>query len=103
MSLGQHMNDASICSDNSGRPSDLSAYHNFESDDQIESIISPSNNQSYLFVIISYRFSELTFTSNKDLHFCNLNIQHILPKLDELRILMANDKCADILRLCEHS
>ena len=29
------------------------------------------------------------------------NIQHILPKLDELRILMANDKCADILGLCE--
>ena len=47
----------------------------------------------------SSNFSELTFTS-KGLHFCNLNIQHILPKIDELRILMTYDKCPDIFGLC---
>ena len=44
--------------------------------------------------------SDLTFSS-KGLHFCNLNIQHIIPKADELRAIMANDKCPDILGLCE--
>lgn len=42
----------------------------------------------------------LTFLS-KGLHLCNLNIRHILPKLDELRINMANEKCPDILGICE--
>ena len=93
------MSDASICSDNSGCPSDLSAYHDFESDVQNESIISPSNNPTCL-SLSHTDYPELTFIS-KGLHFCNLNIQHLLPKLDELRILMTNDKCADILGLCE--
>ena len=44
--------------------------------------------------------TELTFVS-KGLHFCNLNIQHILPKIDELRIIMVFEKCPDILGLCE--
>ena len=48
MSLGQCMSDASICSDNSGCPSDLSAYHDFESDVQNESIISQSKNSTCL-------------------------------------------------------
>ena len=39
--------------------------------------------------------------SSKRLHFCNLNIKHLLPKLDELRIVMVSDKCPDILGLCE--
>ena len=38
---------------------------------------------------------------SKGLHFCNLNIQHIIPKLDELRIVMATENCPDILGLCE--
>ena len=99
MNLGQYISDASICSDNSGCPSDLSAYHDFECVVQNESIISPSNNPTCLSLSHTYS-SELTLTS-KCRHSCNLNIQHILPKLDELRILMANDKCADILGLCE--
>ena len=86
-------------SDNYGCPCDISAYHDFESDVQNESIISQSNNPTCLSLSLT-DYSELTFTS-KGLHFCYLNIQHILPKLDELRILMANDKCADILGLCE--
>lgn len=35
------------------------------------------------------------------MHFCNLNIQHIIPKLDELRIVMATENCPDILGVCE--
>ena len=38
---------------------------------------------------------------SKGLHFCNLNIQHIIPKLDELRIVMATENCPNILGLCE--
>ena len=74
------MNDTSICSDSSGCPNDHSAYHDFESDVQNESIISQSNNPTCL-SLSHTDSSELTFTS-KGLHFCNLNIQHILPKLD---------------------
>ena len=99
MNLGQHLSDACICSDNSGCPSDLSVYNDFESDVLNVSIISSSNSPSCL-SFSHTDSSELTFTS-KGLHLCNLNIQHILPKLDELRILMANDKCADILGLSE--
>lgn len=39
--------------------------------------------------------------SSKGLHMCNLNIRHILPKLDELKILMTSDKSPDIVGLCE--
>ena len=92
ISLGHHMSDAPICSDNSGCPSDLSAYHDLEWKYNFQ--------KSYLFVLISYRYFRINILF-QGLHFCNLNIQHILPKLDELRILMANDKCADILGLCE--
>ena len=38
---------------------------------------------------------------SKGLHFCNLNIRHILPKLDELKILMASEHSPDVLVLCE--
>lgn len=48
----------------------------------------------------NYMYTELTFSS-KGLHFCNLNMQHILPKTEEIRVMMANNKCPDILGLCE--
>ena len=44
--------------------------------------------------------SEFVFCS-KGLHFCNLNIRHIVPKLDELRISMAHENCLDIFGMCE--
>ena len=44
--------------------------------------------------------SDLIFKS-KCLHFCNLNVHHIAPKIDELRISMAHDNCPDILGMCE--
>ena len=37
----------------------------------------------------------------KDTHLCNLNVQHILPKLDELRVLLANRNGPDIFGACE--
>ena len=43
---------------------------------------------------------ELTFES-KGLHFCNFNIQHIVPKIDELRITMAHEHSPDIFGMCE--
>ena len=42
----------------------------------------------------------LNFTS-KGLHMCNLNVQHILPKLDELRVLLADNAGPDIFCACE--
>ena len=33
---------------------------------------------------------------SKGLHFCNLNVHHIVPNMDELRISMAHDHCPDI-------
>lgn len=57
------------------------------------------------FVCLNYETSHtkklhLNYTS-KGMHFCNLNIQHIIPKLDELRIVMATENCPDILGVCE--
>ena len=39
--------------------------------------------------------------SSKGLHSCNLNIRHIIPKLDELRLMIDNGKFPDITGLCE--
>ena len=44
--------------------------------------------------------SEIIFRS-KGLHFCNLNIRHIVPQIDDLRISMAHDNCPDIFGMCE--
>ena len=60
-----------------------------------------SNSISDLSSEIEYNLnSNLTFKS-KGLHFCNLNVHHIVPKIDELRISMAHDNCPDIFGLCE--
>ena len=37
----------------------------------------------------------------KGLHICNLNIRHILPKIDDMKILLSHKKCPDIIGLCE--
>ena len=39
--------------------------------------------------------------ASKGLHICNLNIRHIVPKIDEIRILLSNEKCPGILGMCE--
>ena len=46
------------------------------------------------------KIRELQFSS-KGLHLCNLNIQHILPKLNELRVVMAKNNGPDIFCACE--
>ena len=38
--------------------------------------------------------------SSKGLHLCNLNVRHLVPKIDE-RIVMATEECPDLLELCE--
>ena len=43
---------------------------------------------------------DLTFKS-KGVHFCNLNIRHLVPKLDELRLALAADNGPDIFGICE--
>ena len=43
---------------------------------------------------------DLPFKS-KGLHFCNINICHILPKIDELCIIMANNSSPGVLGVCE--
>ena len=46
------------------------------------------------------KVSDLNFSS-RGLHFCNLNIHHILPKLNELRVIMAYENSPDIFGACE--
>ena len=48
----------------------------------------------------TFALSDLVFTS-KGLHVANLNIRHLPPKVDELRIMLANGRGPDILGLCE--
>lgn len=45
-------------------------------------------------------FIDFAFSS-KGLHISNLNIRHIIPKIDEIRVLLATDNCPDILGMCE--
>ena len=44
--------------------------------------------------------TDLIFRS-RGLHLCNLNIRHLVPKLDELRISMTHNQCPDIFGMCE--
>lgn len=60
-----------------------------------------SNNPTYSSTPTATSKNKELIFAMKGLHFCNLNVQHILPKIDELRLIMANDKCPDILGLCE--
>ena len=48
----------------------------------------------------SGNFTDFEFNS-KGLHISNLNVRHLLPKLDELRIMLASKKGPDIFGLCE--
>ena len=45
-------------------------------------------------------FNDLTFTS-KVLHVTNLNVRHLVTKVDEIRIMLANENGPDILGLGE--
>ena len=50
---------------------------------------------------IEYNLNSNLIFKSKGLHFCNLNVHQIVPKIDELRISMAHDNCPDIFGLCE--
>ena len=45
-------------------------------------------------------FNDLTFTS-KGLRVTNLNVRHLVTKVDEIQIMLANENGPDILGLCE--
>ena len=75
---------------------DLNANICIPNTEQSDSIISPDVSSE----IDPSLSNDLSFKS-KGLHFCNLNIHHIVPKIDELRISMAHDKCPDIFGMCE--
>ncbi|MCG8046530.1 MAG: reverse transcriptase domain-containing protein [Candidatus Thiodiazotropha endolucinida] len=38
---------------------------------------------------------------SKGLHVCNLNVRHILPKIDEIRLIFSCDDSPDIFGICE--
>ena len=46
------------------------------------------------------RDDDLIF-STKGLHICNLNVHHLPPKTDEVRLIMANENGPDIFGFCE--
>ena len=48
----------------------------------------------------SGNFIDFEFNT-KVLHISNLNVRHLLPKLDELRIMLASKNGPDIFGLCE--
>ena len=75
---------------------DLNASICIPNTEQSDSIISPVMSSE----IDPSLSNDLIFKS-KGLHFCNLNVHHIVPKIDELRISMAHDKCPDIFGMCE--
>ena len=39
--------------------------------------------------------------TTKGLHICNLNIRHILPKIDEIRFILSNTNSPDMFGMCE--
>ena len=47
-------------------------------------------------------FIEFDFSS-KGLHICNLNVRHILPKIDDIRIVLSSKQGSDIVGMCEIS
>ena len=68
-----------------------------------------TSNSSYSCAVGATRLSPIRTSSDhldlpfnsKGLHFCNINIRHILPNIDELRIIMANRASPDVLGVCE--
>ena len=94
-----------VTHEDSRRPSDIS----IEDGPRCEKVLNNLNETSCTLTNISNgvyspsqtaNYSDLAFSST-GLQFCNLNSQHIIPKVDELRDIMANNKCPDILGLCE--
>ena len=64
----------------------------------IDSSLSVGSQSS--FCLETDNFIEFAFSS-KWFHVSNLNIRHIVPKIDEIRVLMANENCPDVLGICE--
>lgn len=100
-SLQCECSDAVTTPDDPVRPRTPPAADTSCSSDQNITQNSQTNEPTVLPEITYYnRISDLSFTS-KGLHFCNLNIRHVVSKLDELRVIMANKTCPDVLGICE--
>ena len=72
-------------------------------DDLTNHTINSTNNIDFIQPKSSYEtddFVEFAFSS-KGLNISNLNIRHVIPKVDEISVLMASDNSPDILGLCE--
>ena len=72
-------------------------------DDLANHTINSTNNIDFIQPKSSYEtddFIEFAFSS-KGLNISNLNIRHVIPKIDEISVLMASDNSPDILGLCE--
>ena len=50
--------------------------------------------------INEHSISNLNF-KQRGLHFCNLNIRHLKPKLDDVKLLLRSSNSVDILGICE--
>ena len=48
----------------------------------------------------SDKYNVFDFKS-KGLHKCNLSVRHILPKMDEMRLILSNTNIPDIFGVCE--
>ena len=81
---------------NADQPSVLPENHSSDclTPDSASSYIETSNNS------ISNVHREFTF-HKKGIHVANLNVRHILPKLDELQITLGVENSPDILGICE--
>ena len=86
-----------LCSCNSCKYLDNSASCNTGQNNHIDGIF--DNDDGSISPHLSYE-TEISFHL-KCLQFCNLNIRHIIPNLDELPVVMAKDHCLDILGACE--
>ena len=72
---------------------DISISEHSDSFDVIET--QPSNNDAA-------DKCEIFGFKSKGLHMCNLNVRHILPKIDEIRLTLSNG-IPDVLGICESS
>ena len=80
------------------RTLDLSLDHNFVSSQNFNTNSYSTQNQNDSKIIEE---RNTFFYKKKGLHVANLNIQHLLPKLDEIKFHLSLPNSTDILGLCE--
>ena len=95
------MSESDVTTDDLDDPSISSVETNDDTVLSNNSTVTPnSSGEAYPSLDTESQNSNITFMS-KGLHFCNLNIRHLTPKLDELQLVMATDNGPDIFGICE--